>query len=94
MFRGTILTVGFNRDFHGTTLVTRAKRHKSFFGLGGRKETINVDGAQLDYVDMVHPQFEDAFDVYSTDQVEARYIVHPLYIERLIAIETAFSGDI
>ena len=33
------------------------------------------------------------FTVWSNDQVEARYLVHPEYMERLVAIEQAFSGD-
>lgn len=41
---------------------------------------------------MVHPDFEDAFTVFTTDQTEARYLVHPTYIERLIALENAFQG--
>ena len=93
VFRGSVITIGFAREFHGTTLVTRAGKHRKFLGLGGRKDFIDVEGQRLDYVDMVHPDFEDAFDIYSTDQVEARYIVHPAYIERLIAIEQAFEGE-
>ncbi len=48
-------------------------------------------GRQLDVVDMVHPEFEDAFDVYSTNKVEARTLIHPSYVERLIAIENALA---
>lgn len=91
VFRGPIITIGFARDFHGTTLVSRAGRHRRF-GIFGEKDAIEVDGRPLDMVDMVHPEFEDAFTVYSSDQVEARYLVHPRYIERLIALENAFSG--
>jgi hypothetical protein len=90
VFRGPIMAFGFNRRFHGTTIVQRAGAYRKFFG--GKREEIEVAGLALGYVDMVHPGFEDAFDVYSNDQVEARYLVHPVYIERLIALETAFSG--
>ena len=90
IFRGAIIRIGGARRFHGTTLVQRAGRHKSWFG--GRKDTIRLGGQQLDLVDMVHPDFDDTFEVWSSDQVEARYLVHPLYVERLLAIEAAFSG--
>ena len=43
--------------------------------------------------DMADPRFEDAFTVWSNDQVEARYLVHPEYMERLVAVEQAFAGD-
>jgi hypothetical protein len=93
VFRGSIISIGFAREFGGITLVSRSGRYTKFLGLGGPKDSIEIDGRRLDYVDMVHPDFEDAFDVYSTDQVEARTIVHPAYVERLIAIERAFHGE-
>ena len=90
-FRGPLLEIGFSRKFHGTTLVTRDGAHRRFF-IGGRKDTINLRGKKLDIAEMVNPEFEDAFDVYSDDQVEARYLVHPDYCEQLIAMERAFAG--
>ncbi len=90
VFRGSIITIDFTRDFHGTTLVERASRHRSLFG--GRKDSVKLDGKQLDYVDMVHPGFGDQFCIYSNDQVEARYLVHPEYVERLMAVQKAFAG--
>jgi hypothetical protein len=93
VFRGAILTIGFARAFHGTTLVQRAGQHRKLLGLGGRKDSVSFGGHRLDCVDLVHPQFADAFDVWSDDQVEARYLVHPAYVERLIALEESFHGQ-
>ena len=90
VFRGAILTITFTRDFHGTTMVERAGKHRSWFG--GARDTIKLDGKQLDYVDMVNPEFSDTFSVWSDDQVEARYLVHPVYVERVLAVEKAFQG--
>lgn len=90
VFRGAILTVTFERKFLGTTKVERADKHRSFFG--GAKDSIKLDGKQLDYVDMVNPEFADLFSVWSDDQVEARYLVHPLYVERVLEVERAFEG--
>ena len=92
VFRGVLLTLGFPRAFHGTTLVERSGRHKRF-GFFGEKAELEVEGRVLARADMVHPEFEDAFTVYSDDAVEARYLVHPAYIERLIALEAAFGGQ-
>src|SRR6478735_8681315 len=50
VFRGAILTITFTRNFHGTTLVERANKHRAFFG--GAKDSIELDGRRLDYVDM------------------------------------------
>ena len=91
VFRGAILTIAFDRQFHGTTLVERNKKHRKLFG--GQKDSVTFDGHRLDCADMVHPEFEDAFSVWTDDQVEARYLVHPQYIERLIGVEQGFGGQ-
>ncbi len=93
VFRGAIIRIGSGRTFHGTTLVHRAGQHESWFGFGGRKDSVDFDGHRLHAVDMVHPDFEDRFDVWSDDQVEARYLVDPVYVERLLALEDAFNGS-
>lgn len=91
VFRGSIMRVGFAERFHGTTLIAHAGRFHKFFG--GQKDSVELAGETLDAAQMVSPEFEDAFDVYTTDQTEARWIVHPEYIERLIAIEHACHGE-
>ena len=93
VFQGAIIRIASGRRFHGTTLVTRAGDHMSWFGLGGRKTSIEFDGHRLNAVDMVHPDFDDRFEVWSDDQVEARWLVDPLYVERLLAMENAFGGN-
>lgn len=91
VFNGSIMTVGFTRPFLGTTLIERDKRHRGLFG--GTKESIELNGIMLNAVTMVDPRFEDAFSVWSSDGVEARYLVHPDYAERLIAVEQAYAGE-
>ncbi len=93
VFQGAIICMQFGRQFRSTTLLQRAGKHKKFFGLGGKKDHVKFAGHRLDFVDQVHPAFEDVFDLYSDDQVEARVIAHPSYVEHLIAIEKAFDGD-
>jgi len=91
VFRGAILTISFDRQFHGTTLVERNKKHNKWFG--GAKDYIELGGHRLDCADMVNPDFEDVFTVWTDDQVEARYLVHPRYIERLVEVERGFGGQ-
>lgn len=89
VFRGPLMIVEFARDFAGTTLVERdGARFKLFAG-----DSITLNDIQLDRAKMVHPKFETAFDVWTTDQVEARYLIHPAYCERLIALEQRFQGQ-
>ncbi|MEO1648711.1 MAG: DUF3137 domain-containing protein [Pseudomonadota bacterium] len=93
VFRGALITMAFGRDFRSTTLLQRAGQHRKWLGLGGKKDTVRFSGHELAYVDQVHPAFEDSFDLYSDDAVQARVLAHPAYIEHLVALERAFHGD-
>lgn len=93
VFRGAVIEIEFGRGFQSTTLLQRAGTHRKWLGLGGAKDAVSFSGHQLSLVDQVHPDFEDTFGVYSDDQVESRVLVHPSYIEHLLALETAFKGD-
>lgn len=85
------LSVGFTRRFHGTTLVERDGARKKWFG--GEKEEIELGGLILGRCDMVDQTFEARFTVWGDDPVEARFLVHPEYVERLTAVEQAFAGS-
>jgi hypothetical protein len=89
VFQGIILRLAFARGFLGTTVVRRDRTIK--FTLFG--DTMSGGGQKLERIKMVSPEFEDKFDVYGSDQVEARYLVHPEYCERLIALESSFDGE-
>lgn len=90
VFRGIVMSIGYNRHFHSTTLLVRDNAHRGFFFT--KRDSIKVAGMALDYADMTHPEFEEMFDIYTTDQVEARYLIDPLYVERLIALERSYRG--
>lgn len=92
VFRGAIISLPFGREFRSTTLLQRKGKHDKWFGLGSVKDEIKLDGHRMQYVDQVHPEFEDVFEVFSDDQVEARVLIHPSYIEHLIALEKSFQG--
>lgn len=82
VFRGQMIRMAFPKTFHGVTVV---KRDAGVFnGLRAFGE--------LKRVGLGDSTFEKAFEVYSNDQVEARYLVHPVFMERLIHLEQAFSG--
>ena len=91
VFRGPVIAMACARPFHGVTLLERSGKHKKFLFFGEAEE-IELEGVELGRADMVHPDFEDTFTVYTSDQVEARWLVHPTYIEKLIALEEAFDG--
>ncbi|WP_296718608.1 DUF3137 domain-containing protein [Erythrobacter sp.] len=92
VFRGVIIQMAFGRPFRSTTLLQRAGKHKKWLGLGSAKDSVSFDGHQLDFVDQVHPDFDEVFALYSDDQVEARVLVHPSYLEHLLRLESAFGA--
>jgi len=88
VFEGVLLRFQFARPFLATTLVRRDGFKFTLFG-----DSKSYGGQKLERIRMVDPRFEDAFDVYGTDQVEGRYLVHPAYCERLLELEKEFHGE-
>jgi hypothetical protein len=92
VFEGSILSIGFNRRFQSTTLIEPHGERRKFL-VGREKDDTTIGGIEVSRIDLTDPRFEDRFTVWSSDQVEARYIVHPEYMERIVAVETAFAGQ-
>lgn len=76
VFNGFLVEFDFHKNFSGQTVIT--KDHTvignffSGFGKGG------------DRVKLEDREFEDEFEVHSTDQVEARYLLTPTFMERML----------
>ncbi|MCA8900426.1 MAG: DUF3137 domain-containing protein [Hyphomonas sp.] len=81
VFQGLLLHIEFPERFLGRTLMARSGWWKRGKGAG-----------DLQKVDLISRELEKAFTVYSSDQVEARAILSPDRMERLIALERHFSG--
>lgn len=82
VFQGQCLRFRFHKNFHGQTLVLRdAGILNRFLGRRG-----------MDRIALESKQFEDAFEVFGTDQVEARYLLTPDLMQRLIELEKVFRG--
>lgn len=86
VFKGlaVLLTQGTKR-FHGHTILTRDQGK-----IGGwfKKATSKFTRA-----DLVDPEFEKLFDVFTTDQVEARYLIDPRIVENLKTLYSEYSGN-
>ncbi|MEO1305224.1 MAG: DUF3137 domain-containing protein [Pseudomonadota bacterium] len=83
VFDGQCLRFKFHKKFLGRTLVLRDAGFLNRFG--GRR------GMQR--VKLESNAFEDAFEVYGTDQVEARFLLTPDLMQRLIELEKVFRGS-
>lgn len=84
-FKGlAILIILTNKKFLGHTTL---QRNASKIGQWFKEKTTKMKRAN-----MVDPEFEKIFDAYTTDQVEARYLIDPLMIENLKALYEEYDG--
>lgn len=84
VFRGQCLIVNFHKQFNGVTKVYRDMGMLNWMAKLGQGKSQKVK--------LEDPVFEKAFEVYSTDQIEARYILTPDFMERLLGLERTFKG--
>jgi hypothetical protein len=76
----------FNKQFLGSTVVLPDNTEPLFgnFGRNLQKLGTQLSGNDRELVHMEDPEFERLFAVYSNDQVEARYLLTPSLMRRLI----------
>ena len=78
-FYGLIIKVTSNKTFTGTTIV--------------RPDEYYSDAGNLHRVYLEDPAFEKIYNVYSTDQIEARYLLTTAFMERLQKAGNSFTRD-
>lgn len=83
VFYGQLMRIAFPQRFLGTTVVLRES------GWFNRFEC----PPHLSKVGLEDPHFEKIFEVFGDDQVEARAILTPSFMQQLIDLEQAFSGS-
>lgn len=81
VFRGSLMVIDFHRKFDGNTVVLRK-------GKVMNPKTI----LSMKKVGLVDPIFKKIFQAYGTDQVEARYLLTPDFMQQLIDLETSVDG--
>jgi len=83
IFQGLFIVSEFNKNFHGQTVVLPDTAQSTFGNLiGNWLQSKNM--ARDELVKMDNPEFESEFVVYSTDQVEARYILSHSLMNKLL----------
>jgi len=83
IFMGLLIVSDFHKKFHGETVVLPDSAQTLFGDLvGAWFQAHNFSRNEL--VKMDNPDFEKEFVVYSTDQIEARYILSPSLMQKLL----------
>lgn len=91
IFDGVFFVADFHKDFKRRTYVLPDVAEK-YFGklLGGFFQKCNVfQSGKL--IKLENVEFEKEFAVYADDPVEARYILSPLLMERLLVLRKRFA---
>lgn len=91
IYRGLLFQAAFNKNFtaHTTVKTDRAERHLGDLARGLQRLSGAFSKGKL--VELENPDFEAQFKVESTDPIEARYILTPTFMERLLSLR-AKSG--
>jgi hypothetical protein len=82
IFKGLFFCADFNKHFKGTTYVLPDTAERLFGFLGSTLQSWKRSHGEL--VKLEDPEFEKAFVVYGSDQIEARYILSPSLMDRIV----------
>ena len=81
IFKGVFFVADFNKHFVGYTLVLPDTAEKI---LGKFGQNLQAFSSRGELIKLEDPEFEKEFCVYASDQVEARYILSPSLMQRII----------
>lgn len=84
VFRGLFFHLDFNKTLRGVTLVDPE----------GADGTSIGDRSDLTRVTLENPAFDAKFAVYASDEVEARYILTPAMMERILALQSRTEKNV
>ena len=85
VFKGAVIKIDMNKNFEGTTVI-RPKKYIPF------KHVRDLKKAKLEKVELEDININKNYEIYSTDQIEARYLLTTSFIERFQNITMNFSS--
>lgn len=86
VFKGLVVLISLPENkFFGHTII--CKDVSSFL------EWFKEKGTGFQKADLIDPDFEKQFDVYTNDQMEARYLLDPAIIERIKALSDIYETE-
>lgn len=86
IFQGLFIICEFNKHFQAQTVILPDTAQSTFGSfIGNWLQANNI--SRLELVKMDSPEFEKEFVVYSTDQIEARYILTHTLMSKLLHLK-------
>jgi hypothetical protein len=89
-FKGIFVVAEFNKHFKTHTLVLPDTAEKLFGSFGRNLQAMSIGRGSL--VTLEDPLFEKEFCVYGEDQIEARYILTPAMMQRIMAFKKRWNS--
>ena len=87
-YRGMFCWLRFKKSLQGHTVIltnNQSSKLNRFFGQSFKEE---------EKIELEDPRFTDEFIVYSTDQIEARYVLSAALMERIVELKNKFNQPI
>lgn len=90
IFKGVFFVADFHKNFNGETFVLTDIAERIFGSFGKIFQKMNTSRPEL--VKLENVVFEKEFVVYSTDQIESRYIITPVLMEKILELNAKYRG--
>ncbi|MEN8127649.1 MAG: DUF3137 domain-containing protein [Planctomycetota bacterium] len=85
IFKGLFFEADFHKSFHGQVLVMPDKAEKYFGRFGSMLQSYNFIRGEL--MKMDNAEFEKDFVVYGSDQIQARYVLSPRILGKIVELK-------
>ena len=92
IFKGILFIADFNKSFQSEVFVLPDTAEKLFGKWGQNLQALNKSHGNL--VKLEDPEFEKAFAIYGSDQVEARYLLSTSLMERILTFKKKTKSNI
>jgi hypothetical protein len=91
IFKGVFFVADFNKNFMGHTIVLPDTAERMLGKFGQNLQSMSSRGELIKLED---PEFEKEFCVYADDQVEARYILSPSLMQRIVEFKRKWNTKV
>ena len=91
-FNGILFYAKMNKSFKGQTIVTKDSLLLNRFRRFKNRDKQTGTTKRLERVGLESPSFERKFEVYSDNQIEARYILTTVLIEHMMKLTESFPN--
>jgi hypothetical protein len=92
-FNGLFVIAQFNKHFNGEYLV-HPERYEKLVGKRLGKAIENMGSSLPPVISMENPEFEKAFTVYGLDEIEARYLITPGLMVRMLNFRNKVNEEV